>query len=302
MMKKEKNTLGKGLSALISSHLNHNSSSQESTDKMIYVEIDNVIPNINQPRKFFSEFELMELAESIKMHGVLQPLLVTQEGEQYKLIAGERRLKAAKIAEQKLVPIILYDLNDAQSLEIALIENIQRENLNVMEEAFAYKKLMDNYDYTQEQLGIRLNKSRSHVANMLRLLSLPEKVQQRILDNKLSFGHAKLLANAQNAEFLADKIIGNNLSVRDAEKLVKMQNFPIRDIKREPHKVFSKAMPTMAHDKIEKDQELIDIEKLLTTTLNLQVEIIESLEGAKLQISFKTFQELDSLIELLTNR
>lgn len=302
MIKKENNSLGKGLSALISSDKMSAFVENIDKDKLIYVDINNVIPNVNQPRKMFSEFELLELAESIKMHGILQPLIVSKDNDNYKLIAGERRLKAAKSAGLEIVPVIIHNLDDAHSLEIALIENIQRENLNTIEEALAYKNLMDDFNYTQEQLGTRLNKSRSHVANMLRILSLSENIQQKILNNKLTFGHAKVLANAENADFVADKIIESNLSVRDAEKLVRMQKIPFNGPNNQNEKYERKIMPRMAHDKIEKDQELTNIEQLLTTTLKMPVEIVESLEGAKLQINFTTLQQLDYLIELLTNK
>ena len=193
------------------------------TDKETMVNITKIEPNRTQPRKNFNEDALQELADSIKQFGIVQPLIVQDRKDHYEIIAGERRWRAAKKAGLKEVPVIIKDLSDSEVLEIALIENLLRENLSAIEEASAYQQLMDNFSHTQERVAGIVGKSRSYVANTLRLLSLPEDVKKLVSEGKLSAGHARCLVGLDNASVLADKIIKEDLNVRQVEAFVAKQ-------------------------------------------------------------------------------
>lgn len=215
--------LGLGLAALIEEDIEERIIEQHATG-VYQLDINLVEPNPDQPRKYFDEEPLQELSDSIKQYGIIQPLIVTKTDHIYEIIAGERRWRAAKMAGLKEVPAIIKDFSLEEILEVSLIENIQRENLNSIEEALAYKRLMHEFNLTQEEIAIKVSKSRSAVANTLRLLNLDERVQQYIIDELLSSGHARTLLslNSEEAQYsLANKIISNKLNVRDTEKLVK---------------------------------------------------------------------------------
>lgn len=226
----KKKGLGKGLDSLIPDHrpVKTESTTSEATEEYKsgeqMMKINMVEPNREQPRKNFDEDALLELSDSIKQFGILQPLLVRKQKDYYEIIAGERRWRAAKMAGIKEVPIIIKDYTHQEVVEIALIENIQRENLNPIEEAMAFKKLLEEFNLKQDEVAERVSKSRTAVTNSMRLLKLNEKVQQMIVDDMISTGHARALLAIDNEEqqyLLANKIFDEKLSVRETEKLIK---------------------------------------------------------------------------------
>ena len=206
--------LGKGLSTLLGDK-------KFSIMERNELGINEIKTNKDQPRKNFKENELNELASSIKKYGVLQPILVRKAKNGYEIIAGERRYRAAKIAGLKSIPVIIKDFDNEESFNLSIIENIQRENLNVLEEANAYKVLMENYHYTHQTIADKVGKSRVYVTNLLRLLTLPDIVQKYLLDGKIEMGHARALINCDFIDDIIDYIVDNQLSVREVEKLVK---------------------------------------------------------------------------------
>ena len=224
--------LGKGLDALIplADTLNAmnvqeviNEDEVENDNGILTINIEDIRANEDQPRKFFDETKLMELAESLKQHGMIQPLVLNKHKDHYSIIAGERRWRAAKIAGVKEVPAIIMNISDAKLLQVSLIENIQREDLNPIEEAVAYQKLINDYNLTQEELSIKIGKSRSAITNTMRLLNLDERVKEYIIQAVISEGHGRALLPLDNEiqYELAQKIIDDSLSVREVEKLVK---------------------------------------------------------------------------------
>ena len=243
----KRNGLGKGLDSLIPNKSNKSPSTVEKqsvkTEKEekstatgeILVKINEVEPNREQPRKDFDEDSLMELADSIKQFGILQPLIVQKKKDYYEIIAGERRWRAAKLAGVKEVPIIVKDYTDQEIVEISLIENIQRENLNPIEEAMAYKRLLEEFNLKQDEVAERVSKSRTAVTNSMRLLKLSDRVQQMIVDDMISTGHARALLAIDDEEqqfMLANKIFDEKLSVRETEKLVKALKNPKKEVKK----------------------------------------------------------------------
>ncbi len=222
-MAKEKRGLGRGLESLLPDY-QEISKALEQKEGVIELELDKIYANPEQPRKHFDEDKLTDLTESIKEHGVLQPILVTTRDDKYMIIAGERRYRAAKAAGLTVIPALIRDLNDEQVMEIALIENVQRDDLSPIEEAKAYEMLQRRFGYTQEKLAQRMGKSRSAIANNVRLLSLPEDVQQMVQDGKLSVGHVRPLLSVNVPEWqseFAHEIYQSQLSVREVEKMVK---------------------------------------------------------------------------------
>ena len=243
----KRNGLGKGLDSLIPNKSNKSPSTVEKqsvkTEKEekstatgeILVKINEVEPNREQPRKDFDEDSLMELADSIKQFGILQPLIVQKKKDYYEIIAGERRWRAAKLAGIKEVPIIIKDYSNQEIVEISLIENIQRENLNPIEEAMAYKRLLEEFNLKQDEVAERVSKSRTAVTNSMRLLKLSNRVQQMIVDDMISTGHARALLAIDDEEqqyMLANKIFDEKLSVRETEKLVKELKNPKKEVKK----------------------------------------------------------------------
>lgn len=229
--------LGKGLDTMIPNKIGGDKTSTESSKKpeigkdVVYVKIGKVEPNREQPRKSFDEDALLELSESLKQYGVLQPLLVQDKKDYYEIIAGERRWRAAKLAGLKEVPVIIKKLTDQEIVEISLIENIQRENLNPIEEALAYKRLLREFNLKQDEVAERVSKSRTAVTNSMRLLKLDERVQQMVIDELISTGHARALLAITDNEIqytLAQQIFDEKLSVRETEKLIKKMQNPDR--------------------------------------------------------------------------
>lgn len=219
-----KRGLGKGLDVMIPERIPEIESVEENVSRETYIPVNEIEPNRSQPRKNFDEDSLKELAESIKQYGVIQPLIVQKKDKYYEIIAGERRWRASKLAGLKEVPVIIKDYSPQETVEIALIENIQREDLNPIEEAQAYQRLIKEFNLKQEELANRLSKSRTAITNSLRLLKLDKRIQQMLIDGELSGGHARALLSLEDSDLqyeTACKIINDNLSVRDTEKLVK---------------------------------------------------------------------------------
>ena len=257
--------------------------------------VDQLEPGVGQPRNIFHDGALKELADSIKQHGVLQPLLVRENADnsgKYEIIAGERRWRAAQKAQLHEVPVIVLSITDAEAFEIALIENLQREDLDPVDEAAGYQKLIEHYDYTQEKLADSLGKSRSHIANMMRLLQLPEGVQKLLSEGKLSIGHARALITAKDAEAMAKIVIARDLSVRDTEKLV-------AEAEGRPAK---KGKSAKASAEPKKDIDTLALEDDLSSKIGMRVSI-DSRDGksGKVSISFKSLDQLDELLQRLTS-
>lgn len=249
------------------------------------VEINRIVPNPHQPRIKFDETKLQELSDSIKIHGILQPLIVSQSGAQYEIIAGERRYQAAKLAGLTTVPVIVRDVNEQQKLELAIIENIQRHDLNPIEEAKSYQKLMDEFDLTQEEVGVKLGKSRPGVANKLRLLNLPVEIQKGIMEGKISEGHAKAILAIENPEkqrALYELILKSSLTVRQTEDKTK-------EISVKPH-----TRKTVI------DPQSKQIEDSLSQSLNTKVKLSKSGQGGKITIEYYSSEELNNIINKIT--
>lgn len=293
--------LGKGLDALIPSGVaekpakyetksNHDKSSEKNNSETI-VKITMVEPNRDQPRKNFDEDSLEELAESIKQFGLLQPIIVQDRKTYYEIIAGERRWRAAKKAGLKEVPVIIKNLTDQEIVEISLIENIQRENLNPIEEAQAYKRLLTEFNLKQDEVAERVAKSRTAVTNSMRLLKLCDNVQQMIIDDMISTGHARALITIDDPEqqyAIAQQIFDEKLSVRDVEKLVKNLNKPIKSKK-----------PVITDSSL--DAVYQNIEENLKQKLSTKVTISSKGNGAgKIEIEFYSHDDLEKIMDLLS--
>ncbi len=254
------------------------------------VKISDIVPCSFQPRTEFDREALESLAQSIKEKGVLQPLLVRKKNDKYEIIAGERRWRAAQLAGLDEVPVIVKDLNDSETLEIALIENLQRENLSAIEEAEGLNRLMSEYAYTQEIIGKVIGKSRSYIANTLRLLGLPEEIKQLVKENKLSAGHARALIGCENASELANKIVKEGLSVREAEALAaNAKGINVKNIApKQPKPV---------------DRDLEKIMADLEEKLKLKVKINAGKKGkGSITLHYNTPAELSSLLDILEQR
>ncbi len=244
-------------------------------------------PHPDQPRRHFDEALLDELAASIAARGLIQPIVVRPHGHDFQIVAGERRWRAAQRARLHEVPVVVRDFDDAETLEIALIENIQRQDLNAIEEAQAYQRLAGDYGHTQEALAKIVHKSRSHVANLLRLLELPPIVQGRVTDGSLSMGHARALLGARDIEALAEQVIAKGLSVRETEKLAKGAK-PERAPRRN-------AAPQPAAD-----ADIAALERQLSDLLGLHVRITHTGTAGTLSLAYSTLDQLDMVCQRLT--
>lgn len=294
----KKSGLGKGLDSLIPNKKNDISDSkvekkQEKENDSpksgeIMVRINEVEPNRDQPRKDFDEDALMELADSIRQFGILQPLLVQKKKNYYEIIAGERRWRAAKLAGIKEVPIIVKDYTDQEIVEISLIENIQRENLNPIEEAMAFKRLLQEFQLKQDEVAERVSKSRTAVTNSMRLLKLSPRVQQMIIDDMISTGHARALLAIDDEEqqfILANKIFDEKLSVRETEKLVKALKNPKKEVKKE------KPEYTFIYE---------NIEEQIKNIMGTKVSVNQKANGkGKIEIEYYSEEELERIYDLL---
>lgn len=284
--KSERRGLGRGLSALMADvNLSVDSANAGPAVRAdLMIPIEDIAPNPDQPRRNFDTAALNDLADSIRQKGIIQPLIVRKVADQVKfqIVAGERRWRAAQIAQLHQVPAIVRDFSDSEVLEIAIIENIQRAELNAIEEALAYRQLMDRFGHTQEKLAEALSRSRSHIANMLRLLSLPEGVQSMLANGALTAGHARALITAPNATELALKVVGKGLSVRETEELARKAGTQVPGKKR----------GAVA----EKDADTRALEADLSAGLGMSVRIDHDLSGAgRLTITYRNLDDLDFL-------
>ena len=287
-----KRGLGKGLDTMIPPVKNEKKSEKGDPAKgpETLVNITKVEPNREQPRKNFDEDALLELSESIKQYGLLQPILVQDRKDYYEIIAGERRWRAAKLAGLKQVPVIIKNLTDQEIVEISLIENIQRENLNPIEEAQAYKRLLNEFHLKQDEVAERVSKSRTAVTNSMRLLKLSDDVQRMVIDEMITTGHARALLGVEDpAEQynLAQRIFDEKLRVREVEKIVKNMGKPVKPKK---EKVVDKSMQVIYDDISEK----------LKTQLGTKVNIVPKEDGSgKIEIEFYSHDELDRILDLM---
>lgn len=291
--------LGKGLDALIppstaseKTEKNEQAKKNEPQGPVTIVKISKVEPNREQPRKNFDEDALIELSESIRQFGVIQPIVVQDRKDHYEIIAGERRWRAAKLAELKEVPVIIKNYTEQEIVEISLIENIQREDLNPIEEAQAYKRLLTEFNLKQDEVAERVSKSRTAVTNSMRLLKLSEEVQQMVINDMLSTGHARALLAIENPEeqyTIAQKVFDEKLSVRDVEKLVKN----LHKTGKTKKKLDDKALEIIYKD----------IEEKLQQALSTKVSVTSKGDGAgKLEIEFFSHEDLDRLMDLLVRK
>ena len=278
--------LGKGLNAIIGEAMleeeRHESRGME-------IPLERLSANPFQPRAEFDAEKLEELAESIRLHGVLQPVVVRRLGDDYQIIAGERRWRAAQMAGLKAIPAVVRELDDAGMIQVALIENLQREDLNPIEEAAAYRKLMDEFDMTQEQLSATLGKSRSAIANGVRLLNLPDGVQEHVAQGRLSGGHARCLLAVSGTDLqlrLADEVIEKGLSVRQTEELVKKL---ARNVSRE----------TMESIPRTPDPDVVAVMRRLGERLGTKVKITGSSGKGKLEIEYYSEDDLERIFEII---
>lgn len=292
-MSVKKRGLGKGLSALIADKplIDEIFKEDESIESNIkYVLIDMIMTKEDQPRKSFDETLLKDLAKSIEIHGVIQPILLRKVEEKYEIIAGERRYRASKIAGLKEIPSIIIDVDNENAAKLALIENIQREDLNPIEEAMGYKQLMDDFKLKQEELANAIGKSRSYITNSIRLLNLDNKVIEYLYDGSLTTGHGKVLLGIKDKEEqikVANKIVDVGLNVRETEKEVKKK----KDIK----------INAKTNTDSKKDPHIVDIEDRLMRSLGTKVNLIEGNKVGKIEIEYYGEEDLERIFEILTN-
>jgi len=273
-----KKGLGKGLGALITDDSNENTGVKE-------IRVNEIEPNTNQPRKSFDDEKLQQLAESIKQHGIVQPIIVKKENDIYRIVAGERRWRAARLAGLVSVPVIVKDISNRQIMEIALIENLQREDLNPIEEAEAFERLIKDYEMTQDELSKTIGRSRSAIANSIRLLSLCDPIKSFVINGELSSGHARTLLAVEDGELqkkIAGEIIKNQLNVRETEKLVK------------------KLLSKKTREKIKNNNEqYIEIEEKLKNIFGTKVKIMHGNKRGKIMIEYYSNDELDRILEMV---
>ncbi|KYO67237.1 ParB/RepB/Spo0J family partition protein [Thermovenabulum gondwanense] len=278
-----KKALGKGLGALIPLD-------EGKEENLIEIDVDKIYSRENQPRKNFDEEKLIELAESIKTHGIIQPIILKKTERGYEIVAGERRWRAAKIAGLKKIPAVVKELTREEIMEVALIENIQREDLNPIEEAEAYRTLIEQCGLTQEELAKKLGKSRPFIANTLRLLNLDDEIKSMMIKGEISSGHARALLALEDSEermSLAKKILKEGLSVRETEEFIK------------------KARENRTKENFNKDRgkegnRFNDVEEILRSALGTKVKIKGSGDRGKIEIEFYSKEDLERIIELIT--
>ena len=284
----KRRALGMGLEQLFNSEMldfdqvEKDIVNEASKDEIVMLNLDELMSNPYQPRKIFDDEALKELSLSIKEHGVFQPIIVRKSVKGYNIIAGERRVKASRLAGLTQIPAIIRDFTDDEMMQVALLENLQRENLSAIEEAKAYKSIIESLRLTQDELAKKLGKSRSHITNMLGLLRLPLSVQDMVLYGKISMGHARILSKLENKdeiEQLSNRIVNENLSVRDLERITSLSSF-------------SRITPIK---KSEKSKEYKYVEDAIKEKLRTKV----SISGNKIKISFATKEDLNRILEIL---
>jgi ParB family chromosome partitioning protein len=283
-MSVKKRGLGKGLSALISDEL-INDNDEKSKDSIINIDISLIIPNKEQPRQNFEQEALEDLANSIKIYGLLQPILLRKVGKKYEIVAGERRWRACKMAGLKEVPALIRELSQQESAKIALIENIQREDLNPIEEAMAYKKLMEDYKLTQEEVSSQVGKSRSYIANSIRLLNLGENITKFVAQGKLTTGHGKALLGIKDKNEqlkTAEKIITEKLNVRQTEEITNSKKISVNNVEENL-----------------RDTHIISLEEELMRSLGTKVNLVPGVKKGKIEIEYYGDEDLDRIIDVL---
>ncbi len=289
----KKSGLGKGLDLLIPNNTSiktHEKMEEKLTEKKaeVFVKLSQVEPNKSQPRKNFNEDSLIELSESIKQFGVIQPLIVQKKDDYYEIIAGERRWRAAKLAGLKEIPVIIREYSDEERMEVALIENLQREDLNPVEEALAYKSLIKEYNLKQDEIAEKVSKSRTAVTNSMRLLNLPEEVQNMIVDEMISSGHGRALLSIEDEKIqinIANKIFEEKLSVRETEKLVKALNNPKEKKEKEEY------TDTFIYEKFEND-----FKEILGSNVSIKR---KSKDKGKIEIDYYSNEDLERIMDLI---
>jgi ParB family chromosome partitioning protein len=289
--RKRPSSLGRGLSSLLGevaqeAPVSGSPGSEGGRSGLQTMPISSIEPHLDQPRRHFDEAALEELAESIKARGLIQPIVVRPHGHRYQIVAGERRWRAAQRARLHEVPVIVRDFSDSETLEVALLENIQRRDLNAIEEAEAYQRLIDEYGHTQEVLGALVHKSRSHVANLLRLLDLPASVRALVVTGELSMGHARALVTAVDPAALAQDVVAKGLSVRETEKLAKFGK-PGRE--RQPKLEYKSA-----------SADIDALERQLGDMLGLKVQISHRPDGGTVALSYSSLDQLDMICQRLS--
>ncbi len=309
----KKGVLGRGLSALLADDdemaqqkaaitaaiSSSQSIEEEGGVRTVMLSLADLSPGRFQPRSYFDEEKLRELTDSIKENGVLQPILVRSDVQagKYQIIAGERRWRASRQAGLEKIPAIIKELPDKIALEVALIENIQRQSLTPIEEAEGYKKLMEEFSHTQEQLASGLGKSRSHITNMMRLLQLPEEVKDMINTGSITMGHARALIKATNPTEIAYEIVNKGLSVRDAEKFAAGSGKTVRTSKGTSSIGKNKAY--QPDDQSGKDDDLLALEQVLSKSMGLKVTVEDSSDGGKVTLYFNNLAQLDTILQKL---
>jgi len=287
-METKKRALGRGLEQLFNSeNLDFESFEKQiyensTNEEIIEIKLDDLRPNPHQPRKIFKEEALQELADSIKKNGVFQPIIVKKSIKGYEIIAGERRFRASKLAGKETIPAIVRDFTEQQMIEIALLENLQRENLNAIEEALAYKSMLEKLNLTQEELSVKVSKSRSHITNIIGLLRLPTEVQKMIINGELTMGHARVLSKLEDN----DKII-------EYAKMIADEKLPVRKIEELAQTDNRKNQIKRAEKEVNKDYKYV--EELLRDKLDTKVKV----KDKKVEISFNNVNDLNRILEIL---
>lgn len=285
-METKKRALGRGLEQLFNGEnldleqIEKSIYEESTNEEIVEINLSELRPNPYQPRKIFDDEALKELSESIKEHGVFQPIIVKKSIKGYEIIAGERRVRASRLAGLEKIPAIIRDFNDTQMMEIALLENLQRENLNVIEEAIAYKSMLEKLNLTQDELSKKVGKSRSHITNILGLLSLPKEVQKMVIKNSLTMGHARMLSKLEDEQKiieLANRIVNESLTVRDIE------NVSSEEKKKKPI------------TKRENNNEYKYVEEMLREKLDTKVRV----KDLKIEITFTNTADLNRILEVL---
>lgn len=283
--------LGKGLGALIPEEIENNEVIKNDKNNIKIIDISKVKANEEQPRRFFDDNKIAELSQSIKEHGIIQPLIVQKnDDDTYKIIAGERRWRAARVAELKEVPVIIKELSSEDLLQVSLIENIQREDLNAIEEALAFKKLIKEFKFTQDKLALKIGKSRAAIANTMRLLNLDSRVQEYIIQGVISEGHGRALLVLKNDEQykMAQKIIDDNLSVRDTEKIIK--TLLNKDDKKEDNKKKEEVVYNPYYK---------DIKDRLQDYFGTKVVINNNKNKGKIEIEYYSEEDLQRILDII---
>lgn len=284
---RDNNVLGKGLAALLSNNPKAIQKAANLDEPITTLEINSIEANPFQPRTVFAQAELNELKQSIKQYGVIQPIIVRKKGSGYQLVAGERRWQASKLAGLATIPVLVKEIDDKNLFEIAVIENIQRESLSALEEAIAYEKFVTEYGYTHETLANRIGKSRSYIANTLRLLALSPEIQDLLHTKVITAGHARAILNSKNKAGVLRQVIENGLSVRDTESIVKKE------------RVGDDGFKESKKQTAQKDEELLKIEEMLSQATNLKISITNGQNGGQVAITFESLDQLDQIIQLL---